>query len=259
MASAILETFKTVPPLQDALVQTGDFSLRRVSKDFKSVFDVGVYRAWVNLKHQANTDLKFLSVFMNNIEQLNGGVLTQDNSVSFFKRLKDSLKVHRAVKGLVYLSPFDKLPINIACFQLLGPKYIKDEIPEEIQKTAVKIDKLKMALDNIPFFLSFVPKEFKCAATEMIMRIPVVDSSHSSIQDLCNQVKDNILTAETDCSLFHALENKTMDIHANSAIFAQPKCPCCTHLFKQDSLRISAKLQDEILHFLEDSGCSILL
>jgi hypothetical protein len=98
MGSAILEIFRVVPPLQDALVQRGDVSLRCASKDFKNTFDEGIDRAWTNLKWQASTDLKLLAIFMNKIDK---GKPPKEQALAFFKRLKGSLEEQE----LVYLSP----------------------------------------------------------------------------------------------------------------------------------------------------------
>jgi hypothetical protein len=248
MGSAILETFRVVPPLQDVLVQTGDVSLRCVSKGFKSAFDEGLDRVWTNLKGQASTDLKFLAIFMNNIDE---GNPPQEHALAFFKGLKDSLKKQE----LVYLSPSIRLPSNIACFELLGPKYIQDAIPEEIQKTAFKIDQLVVALENIPGFLESVPETYECPMTKEIMAIPVVDSSHLCVQSLWKKVKDGTLTDMTDRRLFHALKKETIDIHVK--IFTHQACPCCRHPFQKESFRVHAKLQNEILHVLEDHAARL--
>ncbi len=189
--------------------------------------------------------MKIVSVFMSNIEKINGSEPTPENSFRFFEQLKNGLKDVRE-----FLNPADRLPTDLACFQLVGPKYVKNKIPEEIQKKSIKIDKLKRAIESFHNPPS-IPERFQCPLVYDTMKIPAFDSSHPYIQRLWDKVKDGSWTASEapiDWSLFHIMDLATIEC----AISENNHCPTCRHPIQEENLRINTGLQNEILHFLEN-------
>lgn len=240
---------REVPPFQDVLAQMGEVSVRYVSTDLRSAFDAGLCRAWTNLKDQAK-DLKFLCIFMDKIEKNNGGLPTKENSFFFFKELKSCVDGAEAIKGVVHLNPVGKLLMKVDCFQLGGPRYVRDGIPEEIQKKASRIKELKVLFGD--GLLMAAPEGFHCLYSLGVMTIPVFDASHPHVQDLWSSAKEGG-SAPNNFSIFQAMDSTVVESTVDNVLNSLPGY----HSIQSENLVIHAVLQDEILRWLEDRSSGV--
>ncbi len=255
MSSAPVQTLREIPPFQDALAMTGELAIRGVCKDFKTLFDTGICRVWTILKAEANNDLRRVAVYMNNIEKLNGGEPKSENFLIFFKHLNNQL-----IKGLVVSGSSSRLPTTIASFQFCGPKYVKNAIPEDIQKKAARIEQLKHAVVERLVANSHMdaPAKLLCPVTMEIMTIPIIDFSHPHVQKIWNDVKS--CPEQSSVSVNYNYETSSRHCHVvDATVDSFQNCPECRHPTQRDHFLISGILQNEILHFLEDRSKEVCI